>query len=1055
MYHLFHSPHLSKIANKLSELLDENKPSDPLEPAEIIVPNRDTAKWISLFLAKENGISANINYKLPSEWLWQKIREHHPDLPDLLPSEPGPMTWSIFQLLNDDSVLSSFPALDNWLQDQAGSRELHIWQLSSQVSSVYDQYQVYRPQMLNQWEAFRDKDHDDWQIHLWKLLVNHWTELTGNSLKSNRAALFMELARKGIKREDSRPQPIYLFNPGLIPSHLSQLLLSTGSFRDVYHFMVISTEFSDHDTRDSNLLNHNFGMEQKELMKPVKNYSKMNRDQVIITGLKSYPPADNNLGEVQKSIIQNTTIPVFEFDDQSIQIRSCHSPLREVEVLHQYLLDKFSGDQGLKPDDILVVTPNLDQYTPFIEAVFGVQEDGLPKIPYHIAGTSDIANRVSTAFSHLLDLIESRFKKDDMLEFFHHTAVRDHFQFTEADLVTIKYWFDENRVAWGINGAHRREYDQPAEDRQTWSQAMRRGWLGQLITDKPGTLTKDLLLYAGISSSEEKDLWAKVHFILTILSDIRANVKTKFTPEEWSAELESWIKQLFSFTPEYEVEINQLLSRTQQMIRDMKTGGLKSRISFKIFKNGLIKNAGQHSGGSISFTQGMTFSSMVPSRSLPFRLIAILGLNDDQFPRKQISPEFDLMASGHQAGERDRKNEDRNLFLESILAAGEIHYSSYIGRNQKDDEILPPSPVLDEWIQLLAGCYQAKDEQIIQAQTLNGFSVNLFIKGNEKSFSESYHHIVRQLYNSIDLKGILIDKSIELSPETDYRFIGIDDLEKFYRNPAGTFFNKRMNIYLKNFEEDTEEFELDGLETHILFRHVFDWRLQGMERKEITKLLLSSGYLPEGWPGRKRVTGSIELVDKTLKNLKENGFRPKLVNHQVNIEPGKFTIKGEISSYSESGLLDIYLSGESGKKMLRSWFRHLIMCVMRKDPDFKSSILFGIKKGNLEWKQFSIIPNAEELLIQLIGFYIEGMQKPKNLFINSSYQYALYAEDDKYKAENRAKNEWGGDFKMFPENSDKYLELILGKNAEADMEEISSIAEVIFKPMLESAEEGL
>jgi exodeoxyribonuclease V gamma subunit len=1055
MYHLFHSPHLSKIAKKLSELLDENKPSDPLKPVEIIVPNRDTAKWISLYLAKENDISANVNYKLPSEWLWQRIRDRHPDLPDLLPSDPGPMSWSIFQLLNDDSVLSSFQALDNWLQDQTGSRDFHIWQLSSEISSVFDQYQVYRPQMLNQWEDSRDKDHDNWQIHLWKLLISHWTKLTGDRLKSNRASLFSELARKGLKHEDSEQQPIYLFNPGLIPSHLSQLLLTTGSYRDIYHFMVISTDFTDDNARDSNVLNHNFGTEQKELLKPVTDYAKMNRDRVKITRLKSFGRAKNNLGEVQKSIIQNKVIPEFEFDDQSIQIRSCHSPLREVEVLHQYLLGKFSIDHSLKPDDILVVTPNLEQYTPFIEAVFGVQEDGLPIIPYHIAGSSGITNRVNAAFSHLLDLIESRFKKEDILEFFHHTAIRDHFQLTESDLDTIKNWFEENRVTWGIDGAHRREYDQPAEDRQTWSQAMRRGWLGQLITDKPGTLTEDLLLYAGISSSEEKDLWAKIHDILTILSQIKANIQTEFTPDEWSAELESWVKQLFSLTPEYEDEINQLLNQCQQIIRGMKTGGLNSRISYKIFKSSLDKIAGEHSGGSISFTRGMTFSSMVPARSLPFRVIAILGLNDDQFPRKPTSPEFDVMASDHQAGERDRKNEDRNLFLETILAAGEIHYSSYIGRNQEDDEILPPSPTLDEWIQLLAGCYQTEVEQLIQTQTLNGFSVSLFIKGNEKSFSESYQYIVKQLYNPSDLKGILIDKSIELTHESDYRFIGIEDLERFYRNPVGAFFNNRLNIYLKNFEEDSEEFELDGLETHILFRHVFDWRLQEMDRKEIANLLLSSGYLPEGWPGRKKVSGTIELVDTTIGDLKENGFRPKLVNHQVNIQPDNFTIDGEISSYSESGLLDIYLSGESGKRMLSSWIRHLIMCASLNDPDFKSTILFGIKKGKLNWKRFSFIPNAEKLLIQFIGIYLEGMQKPENLYINSSYQYALYADEDKYKAEYRARNEWGGNFKMFPENSDKYLELILGKNAEADMKKISSIAELIFKPMLESAEEGL
>jgi exodeoxyribonuclease V gamma subunit len=92
MYHLYHSPHLLVIARKLSELLEKNKPADPLKPVEIIVSNRDTAQWLSLFLADQYGISANINYRLPSEWLWLRIRDRHPELPNILPSDPGPVS---------------------------------------------------------------------------------------------------------------------------------------------------------------------------------------------------------------------------------------------------------------------------------------------------------------------------------------------------------------------------------------------------------------------------------------------------------------------------------------------------------------------------------------------------------------------------------------------------------------------------------------------------------------------------------------------------------------------------------------------------------------------------------------------------------------------------------------------------------------------------------------------------------------------------------------------------------------------------------------------------
>jgi exodeoxyribonuclease V gamma subunit len=1052
MYHLYHSPHLTKLAQKLSELLDENKPADPLKPVEIIVPNRDTAQWISLYLAESTGIAANVNYLLPSEWLWQRIRDYDPDLPDLLPSDRGPLTWSIYQLLSDKSIIRQFPVLSRWFEEQTGKKNLHLWQLSDQISSVFDQYQVYRPEMLNEWVFSSAGDGDNWQKSLWNLLVDQWSQLSGNGLRWDRASLFLRLNEKGLSSNYAIGQPVYLFNPGLMPASVSQLLLESGKLKQVYHFMVISTRAVLTDEPGVNRIGRQFGTEQHELYKPVSDFASMNREQVLIQNLYDQKPEDNHLDKLKNSIIHDSELPDFQYDDQSIQVKSCHSPLREVEVLHQFLLGLFSENHDLAPDDILVVTPDLHRYAPFIDAVFGTREEGLPEIPYQISTSPGFTNRVSMAFRDLLEIVDSRFRKEDILEFMHHSAVRDRFQMSDSDFSTINQWFDENRVVWGIDGAHRNEFDQPGTNQQTWKEAMKRGWLGQLVADQPGVITNGILLYAGIVSAEEKELWAKVHSVLTQLIEIRTASKEDKTPDDWLAELESWIYQLFCSDIDYEDESRSVLKICQQLIRELKTGGLETPVSFQIMKKSIKRNLAAKSGGSVSFTRGMMFSSMVPARSLPFKVIALLGLNDDQFPRKPITPEYDLMASERRMGERDRKNEDRNLFLESIMAAGKVHYSSYIGRNQEDDEVLPPSPILDEWIEVLANCHGVNPAQIVQTERLNGYSANLFVKGNEKSFSKSYQHIVRQRYKYSDLKGILIDKSIGYEEEQDRHFIGVDDLTGFYRNPVGSFFNQRLNIYLKNFDEEEDEFGFDGLATHILFQLVFNWKLQGMDNRQITELLLSSGYLPEGWPGEKRVQNAIQIVERTFHQIQQRNFSPKLINHKVRVQLNDAMIEGRVQSYSDSGMLFVYLSGDSGKRMIRSWIQHLLMCTETHDPKFVSTLLFDVKNNSREWKQFPFIANAEELLNELVSTYINGMIEPLNLYINSAYQYAKYA-DDTNKAANRARFEWEGDFKLFPENSDKYLELILGKNSEVDLDEIARIADLIYRPMIQSVKE--
>src|SRR5699024_4162702 len=71
--------------------------------------------------------------------------------------------------------------------------------------------------------------------------------------------------------------------------------------------------------------------------------------------------------------------------DSSIQVHSCHSAMREVEVLYDQLLALLDKNPELSPDDILIMTPDIQTYAPMAEAVFGTPDEGQPRIPYTIA----------------------------------------------------------------------------------------------------------------------------------------------------------------------------------------------------------------------------------------------------------------------------------------------------------------------------------------------------------------------------------------------------------------------------------------------------------------------------------------------------------------------------------------------------------------------------------------------------------------------------------------------------------------------------------------------
>lgn len=1056
MYHLFRSPHITKLAKELSGLLADNKPDNPLKPVEIVVPNKDTARWLSLHLAELNGITANNLYRLPSEWLWKKIREKHKELPDVLPSDPGPMTWSIYTLLGEESVLQRFPILKKWLKRQTGKTGIHRWQLSRQISSVFDQYQVYRPDMLYAWEKEGgDGTSSGWQPELWNLLNRRWKELKDNNLKYHRAELFRQVYEDQNSNRPVGNQPVYLFNTGLIPPPISRLLLQISKSAEVYHLAVSSAAPAglQDNVEYQNETVESFSKEQQEQVDIIGEFDKANPGFVNYKKIEGEEVKTHNLGLIQQSIMKNNTIPEIKRMDRSIEIRSCHNPLRELEVLYQYLLQLFSENEDISPDDILVVTPDIHHYAPFIRAVFGTREEGLPHLPYYIAGSSPKSSGIKLAFMDLMELSGSRFRKEDVIDFMFHSAVCDRFQLSDTDLSLVRQWFDENRVVWGLDGPHRAEFQQPEEELQTWQHAIRRGWLGQLISEKPGTISNGLLLYPGISSADEKLLWAKVNSILRLLSHVRTKSLQKLDLPHWEKELKKWLDFFISDKPVYEEERHSVTSTIEQVIREAETGQAGNKIPFSLIRNSLTDKLDKNSGPLSFYTRGLLFNSMVPVRSLPFKVIALLGLNDDQFPRQPVTPEFDLMSSERKPGERDRKYEDRNLFLETVMSAKDVHYSSFVGRNQKDDEAVPPSPILDEWIHLIAGSHNLNPEDCVKNERLNGFSVESFLKGAEGSFSHKYGELVKGLLAGKNIKGLDVDIQLPEPDDLSDELISFENLLAFYRNPAGFFFKNRLDIYLKGFDDEREdEFRIDGLAGYVLFRYIFGWLLNGTEKKRIKEILLLSGYLPEGWPGERKLIEIMNIAENGIRQIRESGYTPGQVSHSLDIRLDHFSVKGLINSSSEKGMLDIHLSSESGRSMLSSWIRHLALCCEKKDKNLKTDVLYDLKKGSGKWRRFQYEPEAGDLLNELIDVYKKGMSTPLNLYIDSAYAYASNIEKGETAAMKHALFEWGGDYKIFPERANQYLEFLLGKEADADPEEIAAISERLYTPMFRNME---
>lgn len=1058
MLHIRQSNNLNILANQLTGTLDKTLPVDPLTAVTVLVPNRDTARWLSMEIAEQSGITANMDYRLPSEWVWDRIRSLEPNLPEVLPSDREPMRWSLFSLLKQEGILKQFDVLNNYLLQKRDDKSIDSfrWQLAGQLAEVFDQYLVYRPEMLMQWEKrnYRSKE-EEWQGELWNILVEKWNLLDHTLNRQHRGNYFNRLIKAVESDEIGVKVPIHLFNPGLMAKPFLQLIDTLQEKSDVYLYLIQPSKTSKSGEvrqADSSELLESLGMESKvinDLLSVWFPEEKANWESSFLDPTEQ----GTNLARVQDSIMEDKPFPEFKKGDDSINVRSCHSPLREVETLHQFLLDLFSNRpnyKNLTPDDVLVVTPDLTVYEPFIKSVFGTSEEGIPSVPFHIPFSSREENSgYSHAFRHLLQLPESRFAYEDLIGFVQLSVIRRKFQFSDLDISFIKKWADDNRVLWGLDAEHRTAFQQPPEKLQTWSAAMERGWKGQLAGGEAGEMYGQTLLYHAVQSEDEKKLWARFQHLLNLLTNVKNQTMQLKRADEWCERLIQWISW---FLPDDNPKhLKVLMDLIKGLRQQVDTAGFDDKIPYQLIRTLMLSGLDNHQVGSAFFTRGVVFSSMVPVKSIPFRVIALLGLNDNRFPRRPVKPAFDIMAQHPQKGERNRPHEDRNLFLETIMAASDIHYCSFVGRDQNDDEPIPPSPILKEWMDLLEKNHPGN---FFNEERLNGFSGEYFRQGT--GISNVYYQVASSLQEGRGFRGMRIDSPIEYS--IGHNSLSVRELEKFFKNPVRHFMKERLGISLEDQDRPKVEFTSEILDRHVLFKHLFGWKLQGIEDRKIEHMLHQSGHLPSGWPGKQTFDELSDSVQVALNDINKQYGEISISDYDIDMVIANHRIKGTIQSYIPGRFLDVFPSKSSGTYLLLSWLRHLLISAnypQRKEKD--TIMLYGLREGKQVWQKFRGVDDPEKHLEGFLELYKSGMQHPLPLFPKTAWVYIKHLnEGDRKKAENKSLTEWGGYFNKFPERADKYIELWLGREAELDgpgWEDFEQLSSRVFEPLRNHLEE--
>jgi exodeoxyribonuclease V gamma subunit len=454
---------------------------------------------------------------------------------------------------------------------------------------------------------------------------------------------------------------------------------------------------------------------------------------------------------------------------------------------------------------------------------------------------------------------------------------------------------------------------------------------------------------------------------------------------------------------------------------------------------------------------------MLPMRSIPFKVICMIGMNNDVFPREYQPLNFDLIAKYPKTGDRSRRNDDKYLFLESIISARHKLYISYVGQNIQDNSRIPPSVLVSELLDSIENSFEAPGndvlERVVTIHRLQPFS-SAYFKGDSGLFSYSLENMLA--CTGAGEKRVprpFISQALPMTAEEvqAWQTLDLDSLCLFFSHPARFFLQRRLGIVLEDavpLSDERENFNLNPLERYLIGQNLLKSSFSGVTPADFEPVQKAMGQLPHGSVGDYHYQEMSIEVEKFLEKIERfiGAIPQKPI--EVDFEISDFHIRGRISEVSEAGCVQLRYARLRAKDLLKSWIYHLICC--HAGPANYQGTSFLICKDAAV--QFDRVTDSGPILQDLLGLFHQGLVLPIRFFPNSSYEYAehlLNKAASELAALNKAKRKWiGSQFADYAtgESNDPYYDLCFRQSEPLD-EAFEDIAVHVFSPLLAHSKE--
>jgi exodeoxyribonuclease V gamma subunit len=1038
--HLHRAPRTDQLADALGELLVDPLP-DPFAEEVVVVPAKGVERWLTQRLSHRlgvgprggDGVCAGVRFLNPRSLVSLLLDRDRDDAWD-----PDRLVWPLLTTIDDSldepwcADLARHLGHGQTGEEQAMRRDRR-YSVARRLAGLFSSYAVQRPQLVTDWREGRPTDGagrplaDDllWQPHLWRRLLER-VDVEPPDLRWARTVQRLEAGGDGL----DLPDRLSLFGHTRLPATEVRLLQALATARDVHLWLpqpspalwdalgglpgLADGPVARDDDRSAALVGHpllaSLGRDTRELRRtlavPVAD------DTVAPDGAGLGAGAGTLLGLLQHDLRANHAPTaderagrVHHATDRSLQVHACHGSARQVDVLREVLVGLLADDPTLEPRDILVMCPDIETFAPLISADFGLAEvvseaegGGHPghRLRVRLADRAlTSTNPLLAVAATLVELAGGRVAASDVLDLAAHPSCRLRFAFTDDDLDRITTWVGQAGIRWGLDGAQRSRFEMSGFEHNTWRAGLDRILLGVAMSgDDHRHLGRGLPV--DDVGSGDIDLVGRLAEMLDRLGECLAGLGAATDVASWMRVLTTGVRGLTDVEDDAAWQVPQL-ERELARAADSSAGAERVPLRLADVRALLASRLGGRPTRANFRTGTLTVCTMVPMRSVPHRVVCLVGLDDGVFPRTTVVDGDDVLARRPLTGERDARSEDRQLLLDALLAATDHVVITYTGANEHSGAARPPAvplgEILDAADRTMAEPVRAAilvEHPLQPYDPKNLTADGLVADGSRRPFSFDTDALAGALA-SVGARVTpprLLDHPLPARPADD---VSLADLTAFFAHPVRSFLRQRLDVstpLAPDALSDAIPIQLDALEVWGVGDRLLRELLAGQDADAVMLAEQLRGTLPPGQLARLALRDVVAESQKLLERTADLRVGPsRSVDVDVDLGGGR-RLSGTVTGLHGPKLVSVGYSRLKPKQRLASWINLLALSASRPDQSWTAHAVGREKAGPKRALAGPLDHRATSWLRTLVELRDQGLREPLALPLATAAAWA-------------------------------------------------------------------